>query len=191
MESEIAVFDLGYQIWDLDKSAANYFSQKINLRKKGSVNNWLWGFEATPSEKVSKQGNTLYFEQAGFHFLGPDKPDFFEAIAKSSEGDFIKLVDEFYCEINREGVDGSILPKSWGGTSGSAVWRGVGELPSETAANFDLAGVQADEIRWVGPAVAVVFRGSDSLYDTFYKFCSHFIEHGNEIAALQYAGFEK
>lgn len=189
LDSEAAVLDLGYQIWDLDKSAANHLSQKINLKKKGAVNNWIWGLEATPSEKVSKQGNTQYFEQAGFHFLGPDNPDFFEATAKSSSGDFIKMVDEFYCEINREGVDGHILPNSWGGTSGSAVWRGIGEIPSETVSEFDLAGIQAEEVKWVGPAVAVVFRGSSSLYDTFYKFCAHFLEYGEEIAALQYAGF--
>lgn len=189
LDSEAAVQDLGYQIWDLDKSAKNHFSNKLNLKRKGAVNNWLWGFEATPSEKVSKQGNTLCFEQAGFHFLGPDKPDFFEAIARNSKGDFLKRADEFYCEINREGIDGPILPNSWGGTSGSAVWKGIGETPSETISNFDLAGVQAEEIRWVGPAVAVVFRGTVSLYDTFYKFCSHYLLHQEEVAALKHAGF--
>ncbi|MFV0341101.1 MAG: hypothetical protein ACK5MA_10845 [Parachlamydiaceae bacterium] len=83
------------------------------------------------------------------------------------------------------------MPKSYGGTSGSAVWRGIGELPNETIADFDLAGILAEEIKFIEshPALAVMCRGSCSLYDTFYKFCAHYLEHENEVTALQHAGF--
>ncbi len=191
LESETAIIDLGYDIWDLDKSAQKHFSEKINMRKKGAVHDWIWGFEATPSEKVSQQENTLIFEKSGFHFLGPESSDLFSSIVRTSNGDFSKKVDELYCEINREGVDAVLLPDSYGGTSGSAVWRGAGNLPEESISDFDLTGVQADELQWVGPAVAVIFRGPCSLYDTFYKFCLHYITHEDEIAALQNAGFIK
>lgn len=191
--SEKCALDLGYQIWNLDESAKRHFSQEINFKKKGAVNNWLWGTEATPSEKVSKQGHIMYFEQSGFHFLGPDKPDFFLATARTENGALVKKIDELYCEINRDGIDGSILPNSYGGTSGSAVWRGIGELPNETIADFDLAGVLSEEIKFIEshPALAVMCKGSCSLYDTFYKFCAHYLEYHNEFAALEHAGFLK
>jgi hypothetical protein len=95
-----------------------------------------------------------------FIFWDPINPIFFEVTARSSKGDFVKRADEFYCEINRDGVDGSILPKSWGGTSGSAVWKGIGEIPLGTIVNFDLAGVQADEARWVWPCCSCHIQGT-------------------------------
>lgn len=189
--SDEIILDLGYQVWNLDKSAECHFSQNINFKKKGVINNWLWGVEATPSEKISKQGNTICFEKSGFHFLGPDKPDFYSATVRTLNGDLTKQIDELYCEINRDGMDGPILPKSYGGTSGSAVWRGIGELPDETIADFDLVGILAEEIKFIEshPALAVMCRGSCSLYDTFYKFCVHYLENENEVAALQHVGF--
>jgi hypothetical protein len=61
LASENAILDLGYLIWDLDESARKHFSQKINLKKRGAVNNWLWGFAATPSEKTSRHGGYSLF----------------------------------------------------------------------------------------------------------------------------------
>lgn len=191
LASETAILDLGYKIWDLDESAKKYFQNEKSLNMKDNMNNYLWGCEATPSEKVSKQGNVLYFEKSGFHFLAPDIPDFPIAMVRSSNGDLFKKIDEMYCEIDRNGIDGAFLPKSYGGTSGSAAWRGIGELPAETITDFDLSGILVEEVKiFEGqPAMALKCRGCNSLYDTFYKFCTHYLVQENEIAALEYAGF--
>lgn len=67
----------------------------------------------------------------------------------------------------------------------------LGKINGLKIANFDLAGILAEEIKFIEshPALAVMCRGSCSLYDTFYKFCAHYLEDENEVAALQHAGF--
>jgi hypothetical protein len=193
LNTEDIINEMGYQIWDLDGSAEKHFTRKINFQKQKAVNNWIWGVEVTPCEQISRKGDVVYFKEAGFHFLGPDKSDTFSATARYGAVNLRRNVDEFYCEIDRRGKDGPKLPSSYGGTSGSALWRGIGELPSETIVEFDLAGILAEEIKFSSnhPVVTVLCRGSNSLYDTFYKFCTHYLLHENDIAALKHAGFKE